>query len=298
MILLNYACVVILLGHQLTSEHMMHLLNDLCNLLFRKTQGQPPRDRVSHVESCAMETSGFRHQGFMYHGSPSHNIPMMAAVIKERLEQKHRCLYFDSEPMVAGLLSHLTQVGVNVARETAQNSLVVSSHLGHLSEDRTFDVDRMIATLEDYLSETLRDGYVGLWASGDIAWEFGPGADYGPLKQYEMRLEDFMCAHAEMSGICQYHSGVLPPDAMRTGHEMHPSLFINETRSEWNPAYRPSDRVLPVASIEAMVDLYFPHEIRSRASACAANLGMTLDEFIQEAVAEKLNSANKRNLKD
>jgi hypothetical protein len=83
-----------------------------------------------------METSGFRHQGFMYHGSPSHHIPMMAAVIKARLEQKHRCLYFDSERIVAGLRFHLAQIGVDVARETAQDSLVVSSHLGHLSEDR------------------------------------------------------------------------------------------------------------------------------------------------------------------
>ena len=93
----------------------------------------------------------------MYRGSPSHHIPMMAAVIRARLEQKHRCLYFDSKRMVEGLRSHLAQIGVDVARETAQNNLVVSSDLGHLRGDQTLDTDRMIATLKDALNQTLRD---------------------------------------------------------------------------------------------------------------------------------------------
>jgi hypothetical protein len=245
-----------------------------------------------------METSGFRHQGFMYHGSPSHHIPMMAAVIKARLEQKHRCLYFDSERMVAGLRSHLSQIGVDVAHETAQNSLVVSSHLGHLSEDQTFDIDRMIATLEGALDQTLRDGYVGLWARGDIAWEFGPKVDFGQLLQYEMRLEEFMCAHAEMSGICQYHGGVLPPDAMQTGHEMHPSFFINETQSRLNPAYTARNRVGPMTSAETLFDLSLPQDTRRRASACADIQGITLNEFINRAIAEKLYPADQKDLKN
>jgi predicted HicB family RNase H-like nuclease len=245
-----------------------------------------------------METSGFRHQGFMYHGSPSRQIPMIAAVIRARLEQKHRCLYLDSERMVAGLRSHLAQIGVDVAGETAKNSLVFSSHLSHLSEDQTFDVDRMIATLDDALNQTLRDGYVGLWASGDVAWEFGPRVDFGQLVEYEMRLEDFMCTHEEISGICQYHASVLPPDAMQTGHEMHPSFFINETQSRLNPAYMARNRVGPMTSPETIFDLSLPHDIRRRASACADSQGITLNEFINRAIAEKLYPTDQKKLKN
>jgi hypothetical protein len=245
-----------------------------------------------------METSGLRHQGFMYHGPPSRHIPMMAAVIKARLEQKHRCLYFDSKRMVTGLQSHLAQIGVDVARETATNSLVVSSHLGHLGEDEAFDIDRMIALLEEALDQTLRDGYAGLWASGDVAWEFGPKVDFGQLVEYELRLEDFICAHAEISGICQYHAGVLPPHAMQTGHEMHPSFFIDETQSQLNPAYRARERIGPITSPEAMFDLSLPHDIRRRASACADTQGITLNEFINRAITEKLFPADRKNLKN
>jgi MEDS: MEthanogen/methylotroph, DcmR Sensory domain len=243
-----------------------------------------------------METSGLRHQGFMYYGSPSRHISMIAAVIKARLAQRHRCLYFDSEVMVAGLRSHLSQIGLDVARETAKQSLVFTSHLGHLSGDQTFDIEGMIATLKNALNQTLRDGYTGLWASGDIAWEFGPRRDFGQLFQYEMRLEEFMCTHAEMSGICQYHADVLPPDAMRTGHETHPSFFIDETQSRLNSAFRARNQVVPMTELETILDLSLPHDIRRRASACADSLGITLNEFINRALAEKLYPADQKKL--
>jgi hypothetical protein len=268
---------------------------------FSQFMNQNPDTHVlpgwSDVEYGPMGTSGFRHQGFMYHGSPTLQIPMIAAVIKARLQQKHRCLYLHKEWMVAGLQSHLAQIGVDVAGETAKNSLVFCSQLSHLSEDQTFDVDRMIATLEDTLHQTLRDGYAGLWASGDVAWEFGPKVDFGQLAEYETRLEEFVCAHAEMSGICQYHAGVLPPEAMQTGHDMHPSFFINETRSRLNPAYRARDRVVPMTSPETIVDLSLPHDIRKRASALADSQGITLNEFIHRAIAEKLYLGDQKTLK-
>ena len=245
-----------------------------------------------------METSGFRHQSFMYNGSPSRHIPMIAAVIKARLEQKHRCLYFDSEGMVAGLRSHLAQIGVDAVRESAETNLILSSHLSHLGEGQTFDVDRMMATLEDALNQTLRDGYAGLWASGDVAWELGPKGDFEQLAEYEMRLEDFLRTHAEMSGICQYNAGVLPHEAMRAGHEMHPSFFISETQSRLNPGFGAGNRVQPMTSAEDVLDLSLPHDTRKRASACADSQGITLNEFINRAITEKLYPAGQKNLKN
>jgi hypothetical protein len=245
-----------------------------------------------------MATSGLRHQGFMDHGSPSRHIPMIAAVIKARLEQNHRCFYFNSEPMVAGLRSNLAEIGVDLARETANNSLVFSSDLGHLSEDQTFDIDRMMATFEDMLNQTLRDGYIGLWASGDVAWEFGPKRDFGQLLQYERQLEDFVCTHAEVSGVCLYHGSVLPANAMQTGHDVHPSFFISETQSRWNPAYRARRHVEPMKSPEDILEVSLPNDILMQASAGADRQGITLDEFINRAITDKCYHAEQKNLKN
>jgi predicted HicB family RNase H-like nuclease len=245
-----------------------------------------------------METSGFRHQGFMYSGSPSHHIPLIAPVIKARLEQKRRCLYLNSTQMVADLRSHLAQIGVDVVRETEKKSLILDSHLSHLTGNQNFDIDRMLTILEEALNQALLDGYAGLWATGDVAWEFGPKGDFGQLAQYEMRLEKFLCTHAEFSGICQYHASVLPPDVMRTGHELHHSFFINQAQSRLNPDYRAMDRVQPITATESVFDLSLPHDMHRRASALADSQGITLNEFIHRAIAEKLHPPHQKNLKN
>jgi predicted HicB family RNase H-like nuclease len=243
------------------------------------------------VECVFMETSGFRHQGYLYNGSPSQHVRLMAPVVKTKLEQNHRCFYLNSEPMVAEFRAQLALIGVDVTRETAKHSLVLSSHLDHLREDQTFDADRMIVMLKEALRQAMQDGYAGLWATGDVAWELGPKPDYEHLAEYEARLEEFVCAHPEMSGICQYHGGVLPQSAMRAGHVMHPSFFINETHSRLNLDYG-------VASTESLFDLSLPHATHRQASALADSLGITLNEFIKRAIAEKLSFADRKNLKN
>jgi len=151
------------------------------------------------------------------------------------LEQNYRCLYLNSPPMVAGMRSYLAAEGVNVAREVARGSLVLSSEQ-HL-RGGSFDADAMMQTLADSLRQALQDGHAGLWASGDMAWEFGPRKDFTRLLEYEWRLEEFFHAHPQLSGICQYHAETLPDDALRKGLTAHPSLFLNETLTLVNPYY-------------------------------------------------------------
>jgi DcmR-like sensory protein len=87
------------------------------------------------------------------------------------------------------------------------------------------------------LEQALHDGYAGLWASGDMAWEFGPRKDFTRLLEYEWRLEEFFQAHTQLCGICQYHADALPDDALRQGLTAHPSVFLNKTLTLINPYY-------------------------------------------------------------
>jgi hypothetical protein len=113
-----------------------------------------------------------RHQCLVYSGSPARHLPALAALMRRKLEERHRCLYLDSPPMMAGMRSYLSAAGVDVAREVEKGSLVLSSDQGHLV-DGSFDVDKMIRELEDAVQQALNDGYLGLWATGDMTWEFG-----------------------------------------------------------------------------------------------------------------------------
>jgi hypothetical protein len=187
----------------------------------------------------------------IYEGSPSKHLRGIASVIIEQLRANHRCLYLNSPTMVAGIRSYLAAAGLDVAHEVSKGSLVLTSEQGHLINGR-FDVDKMLGMLEDSVRQALKDGYEGLWATGDMAWEFGNGASFGELLMYEYGLEELFRKLPALSGICQYHRDNLPDQAVLEGLGIHPALYINETLSRLNPYYAPNAspaRVPPDASI-------------------------------------------------
>lgn len=191
------------------------------------------------------ESAHRRHQCMIYDGPPSRMLPALVGTIRRNLDAHVRCMYINSPPMVAGLRSGLYAAGTDVERELKQGSLVLDSDNSHLV-DGHFEVERMIDTLDAAVQTALADGYTGLFATGDMTWEFGPDKEFSKLLQYEWSLEQLFQKHAALSGICQYHRDLLPREAVREGLVSHGSLFINETISRLNPHYvraqAPSER--------------------------------------------------------
>jgi hypothetical protein len=172
----------------------------------------------------------------MYEGAPSVHLTPVAKIMREKLSENWRCMYLNTAPMVAGMRTCLAINGVDVERETTRGSLVLRSEREHLV-DGLFDIDRMLAGLKDALDEALGDGFVGLFAIGDMTWEFGPGGDFAKLLDYEWRVEDFLRAHPKFSAICQYHASTLPAEVLQDGMAAHPGIFVNETLSLMNPQF-------------------------------------------------------------
>src|ERR1700722_7286144 len=176
-------------------------------------------DKRSNGKSQFMENEA-RHQCLIYEGSPSKQLPKMAATIQRKLNEGQRCLYLNSRPMVAGIRSSLAALGVDVAYELARGSLILSSD-PVTSPDGSFDVGLMLRKLEDAINQALSDGYEGLWATGDMTWEFGSEKNFTKLMEYERGLEGLFRKRRELSGICQYHRDALPHEAVRKGLLTH-----------------------------------------------------------------------------
>jgi len=183
-----------------------------------------------------------RHQCLIYQGAPSRHLERLAQLIIERLRRNNRCLYLNSPAMVAGMRSWLSALGLDVAREIDKGALILSSDRSHL-EDGEFNVEKMLATLQNVLAQALSDGYAGLWASGDMTWELGDRLDLPKLIQYEQALEEFMQKNYGLSGICQYHRDTLPPAAVLAALKNHKGVRINETLLRFNPHYEPPQAV-------------------------------------------------------
>lgn len=180
-----------------------------------------------------------RHQCLVYSGSPNLHLRPVSLVIREKLRLQHRCVYLNSKPMVAGIRSYLAAVGVDVEHEARKTSLILSSERPHLVNDR-FDIHAMLGALHNELERALRDGFAGLWATGDMTWEMGPDQDVDKLTEYERSLDEFLRTHPQMGGVCQYHANTLSKEILDQGVRLHPAVFINETLSILNPQFSPS----------------------------------------------------------
>lgn len=177
-----------------------------------------------------------RHQCLIYDGAPSEQLPAIAAALQRKLNEGYRCLYLNSPPMVAGMRSYLSAKGIDVANEIAKGRLILSSEPTTLA-DGGFDVALMLNKLEETLDQALKDGCKGLWATGDMTWEFGSEKNLEKLAEYEWRLEELIRKREGLCGICQYHQDTLPREAARRGLLTHRTIFINETLSRINPHY-------------------------------------------------------------
>lgn len=181
----------------------------------------------------------------MYEGSPANHVPCLGETLREALARNYRCLYLNSQPMLDAMRIYLGRAGVDLMCETRRGGLTLTSDRGHLMNGR-FDLQSMMRGLKHALEEALFDGFDGLFATGDMSWEFGPEADFSQLMAYEWKLEEFFETHPQLSGVCQYHADTLPPDVMMQGLHTHPGIFVNEDLSLPNPNYiRPQlDQVL------------------------------------------------------
>ena len=179
-----------------------------------------------------------RHQCLIYSGPPSDQLKSLALHIRKRLEAAYRCLYLNSPEMVAGIRAYLTSSGIDVHEAVTAGRLILSSDQSHLING-VFDGERMLNMLKAEVDRALKDGYVGLWASGDMAWEFGPAADYDQLVEYERGLEEIFQSHPSLCGVCQYHADTMPQEAVAHGITLHPGIFVNETLSRANLEYVP-----------------------------------------------------------
>lgn len=201
-----------------------------------------------------MET-GPRHQCIIYAGAPSLKLSTFTAVMHRMMASGYRCLYMNSPQMVAGVRSSLAAMGVDVALEIAETRLVVSSE--PVLEGDDFNVEQMLQKLEDALDQALKDGFKGLWASGDMTWEFGPEKNFEKLLEYEWKLEALFKKRKELHGICQYHCDTLPRQAVRDGLLAHHTVFINETLSRLNPHYinskLPSEKMAATLVLDKMI---------------------------------------------
>lgn len=177
------------------------------------------------------------HRCMIYDGDPCAELPRIASMAAEHLRMNYRCLYLNSPRMVAAFESSLADTGVNTVEAVRRGALLLSCNEGHLVNG-IFDPQRMLAMLRSAIRQASFHGFAGLWASGDMLWEFGSERNLSKLLAYEVGVQELIEQEPAFRAVCQYRRDSLPPNAVQVALYTHPSLHVND-RLRWsNPHYR------------------------------------------------------------
>ncbi len=192
------------------------------------------------LEAAPSEVS--RHKCLIYEGSPSEQLPVVVPFLIAGLREGRRCLYLGDPETVDQVDGALGDRGIDVDREVRRGALLLSSDRSHL-KDGLFDPEAMVAMLAKLVDQAVEDGFEGLCATGDMAWELGPEENFERLLEYEARLERLF-PEKRLVGICQYRRDTLPPRAVQEALLTHRSLYLGSELSRDNHFYIPPEVLL------------------------------------------------------
>lgn len=183
-----------------------------------------------------------RHKCLIYDGDPSEQLPVVIPLLMDGLRENWRCLYLGSPESVQMVESALSVKGVDTANEARRSALMLSSDRSHLMDGR-FEPDLMVDNLSTAIDDAVRAGFRGLCATGDMRWELGADDNFGHLLRYEARLEQVF-RDKPLRGICQYHRGMVPAEAVRDALTTHRTAYVGHTLNHDNIFYVPPELLL------------------------------------------------------
>ena len=211
----------------------------------------PPLRKEHRVKSKSMKPAA-RHRCMIYTASPEQQLPYVVSLLLEELRAGTRCVYMNNPGMVAAMRVHLANAGVDVEAEIDERTLILSSDPNHLVRGR-FDTTAMLNHFAATVAEAEADGFLKLWVTGDMNWEFGDHKDFRELHAFERSSEELFHQHAMLNAVCQYHRDSLPPSALHDALRTHRTVYINETLFAVNPYFTPASAA-PKNHIPADID--------------------------------------------
>ena len=182
-----------------------------------------------------------RHKCLIYDGEPARQLPVVIPFLSDSLESHWRCLYLGAPETLAMIDRALVAQGVDVAARIDRGALVLSSDRSYL--EGGFDPAAMVALLGEMIDDAVQGGFRGLSAVGDLRWELGPDTSFDRLLEYEALLETLF-REKPLQGICLYHSGRVPPQALLDALLAHRSIHLGTELRRDNFFYLPPETLL------------------------------------------------------
>ena len=174
-----------------------------------------------------------------------------APFIRSGLERNERCLYIAHDNSIPLVLERFSRFGIDVSAAQEERALVVVTKKETYQKHGIFEPEKMVAELRAEVATTLRMGFSGLRATGEMAWALDTPEALGRLTEYEGILQKEFSSH--LTGLCQYDetrfSSLMLSDMIR----IHPKLVLRGGVIS-NPFLESPERVLTGSLPRVSVD--------------------------------------------
>lgn len=169
-------------------------------------------------------------------------LSVVVPFLRTGLTANERCLVFGPADLVSEIEGALLAVGIDVVDEQSRGALRLVTESTHLVDGR-FDPGAMITGLHAAIAQALADGFAGLRATGDVAWELGSEPDFTLLPAYEAQLDEALAGQS-IVGLCQYRRRDYPPESLAAALHTHKEVVLDTRTVSPNPYHEPPQVLL------------------------------------------------------
>lgn len=136
---------------------------------------------------------------------------MAAAFVGAGLRRGGRVLNLADQLPVEAVTRSLARAGIEAAASLRTGALVLMPPDRSYVQDGRFSPERGTALLRDEADRARREGYQGLWVTGEIGAGIrgAPGGDR--LVEYEATVDEFFATTPDALALCQYDAAAHPP---------------------------------------------------------------------------------------
>ena len=199
-----------------------------------------------------MEPEVSRHKCLIYEGQPAEQLPVVIPLLLDSLATNWRCVYLGDPDTLPIVEKALSARGIDTRREQDRGALVLSADRSHLVNGRFYS-EAMVDALCRLIDESVKQGFEGLCATGDMRWELGDDSNFDRLLEYEAQLEQVF-RERPLRGICQYRRDIIPQKALRDALLTHRSTYIGSVLNRDNLFYIPPELLLEGRSAEQQAE--------------------------------------------
>ena len=161
--------------------------------------------------------------------------------IQSGLARRERCLYITNDTSIGVVRERLLKSGIDVAAAESRGALKIATKDDTYQKHGAFEPDKMVADLKAELQDSLRRGFTGLRATGEMTWTLASPDSLSQLIAYEATLHKQFSPF--LTGLCQYDETRFEPAILSDIIRIHPKVIVH-SKIYQHDYLTPPDRVL------------------------------------------------------